>query len=142
MAIQGEAFADDGRVASKIALPEGVAQIRGTDGASRLVVFRSKKPFKDGLESQYTKEVAADPQALRVADFAAGGQIESLAASDSDVGEAFLALTDFFPHGKAQLRVFAGKLLRAPGTVGDADSADGLGMVDRNGTETYGVDEL
>src|SRR5262249_24012144 len=101
--VECEAFPDDRRVAREIALPESVAQIRGTYSAPGLVIFWSEKASEDGLEAQHTEEVAADAQAPCVADFAAGSQVEGLVAPNGYLGEAFLTLANLLPHRKAQL---------------------------------------
>jgi hypothetical protein len=88
------------------------------------------------------KEIAADANALCLADLAAGGQIEPLVGPDSDFGEAFLALTDLLPHGKRELGVLAGKLAGTPMAVCNPDGSQLLGVLDRNGAQADGVDEL
>src|SRR2546430_13652718 len=72
----------------------------------------------------------------------AGGQIEALVGPDGDFGESLLALANLLPHGKGELGILARKLAGTPMTVGNADGAQLLGILDGNGTEANGIDEL
>ena len=88
------------------------------------------------------KKIAADTDALCFAHLPAGGQIESLVGPDGDFGESLLALANLLPHGKGELGILARKLPGTPMTVGNADSAQLLGILDRNGAEANGVNKL
>src|SRR5437879_6258367 len=88
------------------------------------------------------KEIAADTDTFCFADLPAGGQIESLVGPDGDFGEPLLALADLLPHGKGELGILARKLAGTPMTVGNADGTQLLGILDGNGAEANGVDEL
>ncbi len=88
------------------------------------------------------KEVAADANALRFADLATCGQIESLVGPNGDFGKSFLTLADLLPHGKGKLGILAGELAGAPVAVCNPDGPQLLGVLDRNGAQADGVDEL
>ena len=88
------------------------------------------------------KKIAADADAFCFADLAPAGQIEALVGPDGDFGESLLALANLLPHGKGELGILARKLPGTPMTVGNVDSAQLLGILDRNGAEANGVNEL
>src|SRR5436853_4286068 len=87
-------------------------------------------------------KITPDADALCFAHLPAGGQIESLVGPDGDFGESLLTLADLLPHGKGELGILARKLPGTPMTVANADSAQLLGILDRNGAEANGVNEL
>ena len=68
------------------------------------------------------EEVAADPQSLRVARLAAGGQIEGRRAPREDVGERLLPIAHLLPQRVGQARAAAGELAGAAADrFGDPD---------------------
>src|SRR2546426_1483529 len=140
--VQGQPFSNHRGVAGKISLPEGVTDVCSRYAAARLVIPRTKQPPQNRLHAKDVKEIAADADSFRFADLAARGQIESLVGPDGQFGESFLALADLLPHGKGELGVSARKLAGTPVAVCNPDGPQVLGVLDRNGTKTDGVDEL
>src|SRR5260370_492859 len=61
---------------------------------------------------------------------------------DGDYGESLLALADLLPHGKCELGILARKLAGTPMAVRDPDGPQLLGVLDRNGAQADGVNEL
>ena len=142
IAIQGEPFSNHRGVASKISLPEGVTDVCSRHAATGLVILRTQQPPQNRLDAKDVKEIAADADAFCIADLSAGGQIEPLVGPDSDFGEAFLALADLLPHGKSELGILARKLPGTPVSVCNPDGSQLLRVLDRNGAQADGVDEL
>src|SRR6266404_9768447 len=109
---------------------------------TRLVIFRTKQPPKNRLDPKDVKEIAADADAFCFADLAARGQIELLVGPHRDFGESFLAFTNLLPHGKGELGILARKLAGTPVAVRNPDGAQLLGVLDRNGAQADGINEL
>src|SRR5258708_39281479 len=111
-------------------MPEGVTDVCSRQTATGLVILRTKQAPKNRLDTKDVKEVAADANALRFADLATCGQIESLVGPNGDFGKSFLTLADLLPHGKGKLGILAGELAGAPVAVcnpGGPPTLRGLG---------------
>jgi YbbR domain-containing protein len=85
ISIQTQPLAYDGRIAAKVALPEGVANVRPTDGAPRLVIRRTQEAAQVRRHSKYSKKLAADTQSFGVSNFASRRKIELLRAPDGNL---------------------------------------------------------
>ena len=140
--VQGQPFSNHRGVAGKISLPEGVTDVCSRYTAAGLIIPRTKQPSQNRLHAKDVKEIAADADSFRFADLAARGQIESLVGPDGQFGESFLALADLLPHGKGELGIPAGELAGTPVAVRNPDGPQLLGVLDRNGTQANGVNEL
>src|SRR5258708_30397630 len=142
IAVESEAFADDGGIPGVIALPERVADICRRGAAARLVIFRIDEATENGLNAKGMKEIASNAKSFGEADFAPVCQVEFLASPGGDFRESFLALADLFPHREAELGVLTGKLAGTPVAIGDSNGAQLLGILDWSGAQADGINEL
>ena len=85
ISIQTEPLAYDGWIAAKVALPEGIANVRPTDGAPRLVIRGPQEAAQERLHSKYLKKLAADTQGFGVSNLASRRKIELLRAPDGNL---------------------------------------------------------
>ena len=71
ISVQRQALANHGRIARKISLPEGIADVCTGSGAAGLVILGPKKTAQKQPNAEHVKEIAADPDALCEAHFSA-----------------------------------------------------------------------
>ena len=127
--------------AAVFAAPERVAD-HGRAGASATIVRRVQQAACFGLHAEHVEEVAADPEDVRRADFAAVRQVDLIRAPGEDSGKALLLGSDLFPLRIGGLRITAAEAAGAVFEVADFDDGELLGMLDGDGAQADGVEEL
>src|SRR5579864_7197263 len=123
-------------------MPETIADDCARRRTSARVIGGSEQAAGDRLDTQHAKKIAAHPQATSVARFAAGGQVEPGATPGKNAGESLLMIADLFPERVGQVRVAAGEVSLGPMAVGDPDHGEFLRILDRQGAQANGVDQL
>ena len=97
IAVERDLATDDARVAVVFVLPECVADDCGLRAASAAIVFGGEQTANQRLRLEHFEKIAADEHAVRVARFAAAGEVKVVFRPREDAGEAFLMVADLFP---------------------------------------------
>src|SRR5208282_6759302 len=97
---------------------EGIAEDRRRPAAPALVVFHRERAANQRGHLQSLKELAAHPNAFRVAGLAAGGQVESLRGPGEHARKALLVVANLLPERKGELGVAPFKAAGRPVTIG------------------------
>ena len=118
--VERDLFIEDIRIGGVFALPEFVAQ-DGNCRAAALIVGRGEGSADQGFHAQGREEVAADPIAAGVANFASIGEIELVRAEGEDAGENILAVAHLLPNGIAPIVPCATDHLEQLFGVGDGE---------------------
>src|SRR5262249_43938883 len=125
----------------ELALPERVADYSAC-GAAGLIVADRQKPAGCRADAEDVEERARDPESACHAYRAAFGEIEFLCAPRKRAAKGLLAVPKLLPDRVGDALVPAREVAACAAEIRDADLDKLLGLWNRQGAQTHGVQQL
>ena len=123
-------------------MPERIADHRAGGAAAGPVVIGGKGAAQHRHDPEHVEEISADILTLRVTGDTAEGKIEAPCTPGDRACEGLLQSSDLFPLCISKPCTAGGEIARAHRALREIDVNQLLGSLDRQGAQSYRVDEL